>query len=86
MWKINFSTAAARDLHDFSRKDSERIIKKLKEAAKDPYHYFDNLVNCDEYKLRIGDYRAIALLDYDEKLIFILKIGHRKNIYKKLFR
>jgi len=32
-------------------------------------------------KLRIGDYRLLYTCDYDEKLISVHLIGHRKNIY-----
>ena len=33
------------------------------------------------YKLRVGDYRIIYEFDIEEKIIFIDKIGHRKDIY-----
>ncbi|MBU4445627.1 type II toxin-antitoxin system RelE/ParE family toxin [bacterium] len=34
------------------------------------------------FKLRIGDYRILYTCDYDEKLISVHLIGHRKNIYR----
>jgi len=34
------------------------------------------------FKLRVGDYRAIVDVDNSAKVINVLKVGHRKNIYK----
>ena len=36
----------------------------------------------ETYRFRIGDYRVI--FDIEDKEIVILRVGHRKNIYKKL--
>jgi mRNA interferase RelE/StbE len=34
-----------------------------------------------EYRLRIGEYRILFDVNWNEKKIFILKIGHRKDVY-----
>lgn len=82
-WKIEWSREAFSDLNKLERKDTIRIIKKLELAASNPFHYFDRLVGSGDYKLRVGDYRIIALLIHERHLIFIEKLGHRKNIYEK---
>ena len=33
-------------------------------------------------KLKIGDYRALYDIEHSKKIIYIHKIGHRKDIYK----
>ena len=76
------SEEAFRDLSSLENRTVKRIIKKLEQAAKNPNHYFTRLVGCDDYKLRVGDYRGLALLLHEKKVIFVQKIGHRKNIYK----
>jgi len=35
------------------------------------------------WRLRVGDYRIIYLIEDDIKIIEIRKIGHRKDVYKK---
>ncbi len=82
VWEIQFSIEAVRDLSKLDAKTAARIIKKLEESSKNPVHFFTRLAGHDDYKLRVGDYRVIALLLHDLKVIFIEKIGHRKNIYK----
>lgn len=37
----------------------------------------------DYWRYRVGDYRIIAEINDDEIKIFVVEIGHRKDIYKK---
>jgi mRNA interferase RelE/StbE len=55
---------------------------KLKEYAEDPLRYARKLIDprIGTYRFRIGEYRAI--FDIDEENILILRIGHRKSIYR----
>jgi mRNA interferase RelE/StbE len=56
-----------------------RIFEKIESAKDNPFHFFERLAGRTDYKLRIGDYRAIADIGPDQ--IRITMIGHRKNIY-----
>lgn len=56
---------------------------KLQEAKENPFHYFTKLVEKEGFKLRIGDWRIISDINQSDKIIIILKVGHRKNIYKR---
>lgn len=82
-WKIEFTREAMRDISKLETAIAERIITKLEEVKHKPYASFQRLAGHDDFKLRVGDYRVLALLSHDEK-ITVQKIGHRKNIYKKL--
>jgi mRNA interferase RelE/StbE len=60
-----------------------RIREKVFELAFNPFPQnvkklkgFTNL-----YRIRIGNYRAVYSIEYQDKIIEILKIGDRKNIY-----
>lgn len=83
-----FYTASARkDLKNLSEKDAKRIVLKIKSLtnmnpllkAKTLSGIFQGL-----YRYRIGDFRAIFNFDDKGKLniLTILKIKHRKDIYK----
>lgn len=77
-------------VHDFLRKinkeDAKRIIKKVNSIVEDPKHYLETLVEIKSYKLRVGDYRALIDLDEDKKIVSIVLVGHRKDIYKYIKR
>ncbi len=60
----------------------KRIAAKLKEYAREPLRYAKKLISpkMGAYRFRIGDYRVI--FDIEGENIVILRVGHRKSIYK----
>ena len=84
MWKTLFMPRARKDLIKLEKTISKRIIEKLEKALINPQKSFQQLTDSPYWKLRVGDYRIIALADEEKKLIEIRRIGHRKNVYKKI--
>ena len=82
-WKIRWSQEAALSMSGFDKKLAKRIFEKLEEASENPLHFFERLAGEEDYKLRVGDYRILVLLFHAQSLVFVEKIGHRKNVYKK---
>ena len=82
MWKIEFTKEAVRDLSKLENSVLKRIFAKLDECRKNPFSFFHRLVGYDDFKLRVGDYRILALLTSDKKIV-VEKVGHRRNVYKK---
>lgn len=82
IYKIVFTHRAIKDLEEIDNNTKSRIGKKLKEYSIEPLSYARKLVNSKigTYRFRIGDYRVI--FDLDEENLVVLRIGHRKNIYK----
>ncbi|WP_293445030.1 type II toxin-antitoxin system RelE/ParE family toxin [Persephonella sp.] len=65
-FKILYAKSLQKDIENFSNITN---IKSLKSHS---------LV---DYRLRVGDYRILFDVDWQNKIIYILKIGHRKDIY-----
>ncbi len=82
MYKIVLTQRAVKDLENIDERMQNRIAVKLKEYAKEPHRYTRKLISpkIGTYRFRIGDYRVI--FDIDHENIVILRIGHRKSIYK----
>lgn len=61
-----------------------RIMKKLSffMSSSNPLYFAEHLNNFDlgEYRFRIGEYRVS--FDVEDDIAKILKVGHRKDIYK----
>ena len=83
MFEAVFSDEALSFLKKLDNKSAERIIDKIEESLDKPEHFFKRLAGREEFRLRIGDYRAIARILKQEKKIFVISIGHRKNIYER---
>lgn len=84
MYDIIFSEQALKQLEKLEKTTQERIIKVLERIRIRPEHFITTLVGDYGYKLRVGDYRVILDLDRDKLLILVIKVGHRKSIYKDL--
>ena len=82
MYNLLFSKEAEDFLKKLDKSIRLRILKKfdsLKENSELGKPLTVNLAGL--WSLRIGDYRAIYQIDNNQLLIFIIKIGHRKNVY-----
>jgi mRNA-degrading endonuclease RelE of RelBE toxin-antitoxin system len=84
MLVLEFIPAAREDMKRLDRKMAVRILTKLHElAALHPdWRGFDigKLSNQHEYRLRVGDYRALFVLDNSR--LTVRAIGHRREIYQ----
>jgi len=82
MYSILFTQRALKDLENIDKETQKRIAIKLKEYIKEPLKYARKLANpkIGTYRFRIGDYRVI--FDIDGEKIVILRIGHRRSIYR----
>lgn len=82
--KLEFSDSSFRQLSNLPKPVQKRIVKKLEFylAQENPIAYADKLTASEfgSFKFRIGDYRV--LFDIHENTIFVLKVGHRKEIYR----
>ncbi len=81
MYELKFDKRAIDFLNKLEKKDKERIWNKLQECKEDPFRYLEHLENIEGYKLRVGDYRIIFDIESTIKILNVVKIGSRKNIY-----
>lgn len=81
---IFLSTEAAKFLKNLDNENKNRIIEKLKLLENGPFSLPYKKIKGREntYRIRSGDFRVIYSIHKNE--IRVLKIGHRKGIYKKL--
>jgi len=85
-YSVEFRPAVLKSLKRLPKKDLRRIKKKidgLGEKLPDPVTTKmkgDNTF----HKIRSGDYRIIYEIHDDRLVILVVKIGHRKDVYKRL--
>ncbi len=83
-FQIIWSESAAKELRKLDRTVANRIFKKVSQLSENPYHFeVTKLVGDPYFRLRVGDYRVIFDIQNDMLRILVLKVGHRKNVYKK---
>jgi len=82
LYEIIFSQKAKKQLFKLEKNIQKRIISVLERIRIRPEAYITKLVGDPGYKLRVGDYRIIIDIDNNNLIILVIKIGHRRDIYK----
>ena len=75
---------AKKELKAFPKLVTGQILKKLYSIRDEPLGSIEKLKGYSLWKLRIGDYRVILYVDTGKQNIHVIKVGHRKNVYKRL--
>lgn len=82
--KIIILPVAKKNLKKLPKPIVEVILKKTYSIKEDPLRYIERLTVKPLWKLKVGDYRVIIVINTKNQIINVIKIGHRKNIYKRL--
>ncbi len=85
MFRVKIHRKAFKFLEKLDPKSRERIfsaIDKLSDPFSLPYEKLKGEKNV--YRIRVGDYRVIYLVDKQNKVVFILKIDKRERIYDRV--
>ena len=86
LYSVEFRPSVLKSLKRFPKKDLVKLKKKIEELGR-------NLPNPDNtktkgdnsfHRVRSGDYRIIYEIHEEIVVILIVKVGHRKDVYKRL--
>jgi len=75
---------AKKGLKKLPKEAAEIILKKLCLIKDNPLRYMERLKGSHLWKLRVGEYRVVMMVDTGGRIINVIKVGHRKSIYKNL--
>ena len=88
-WAVEFDPAAAKELRKLDRPVAQRLLRFLRErvaSSTDPRGIGEALRG-DElrqyWKYRVGDYRLIARIVDAKVTVVVLRIGHRREVYRE---
>jgi mRNA interferase RelE/StbE len=84
-WTIEFAATAAKELSKLDRPVAKRIVSFLRErVARDPKAIGEALQgNLAEYwRYRVGDYRIICEIQEEKINVAVVRIGHRREVYR----
>lgn len=84
-YTIELSRKAERDFKGFDKALQKRLKTKIDSLAKNPRPSGVKKLEGEEdlYRVRVGDYRIIYQIQDDKLIILVVKIGDRKEVYKK---
>ena len=85
-YTVNYTHKALKQLKKLDKRLVNKITAVINGVAVSPHDPHPNLKplrgDIGDYRMRIGDYRVIYDLDDGLRILEVIKIGHRKEIYR----
>jgi len=82
-YKIYFKESVTRDFRRIQAKDIQLILQRIKtlEVEARPSGC-EKLTSQERYRIRQGQYRILYTIQDKQLTIWIVKVGHRKSVYR----
>lgn len=83
-YKVSIKRSAVKEIEAIpQKKERQRIIRRIGQLAEDPRPPGSKkLSGNDKYRVRQGSYRIVYSIEDNELIVVIVKVGHRKDVYR----
>ena len=84
LFSIQFTPRAQRDFSALDRAVQQRLRRYIDRLAENPFPASAKRLHAEEpfHRIRVGDYRVIYQVERQQLVVIIVKIGHRKDVYR----
>lgn len=84
-YKIFFKKSVEKDLKSIPTRDLKKILRKIESLQLNPRPAgSEKLTGLERYRIRQGSYRIVYSIQDFELTVWVVKIGHRKEIYRNI--
>ena len=78
-----FKESVWKDLRKIPKSDLKRMLSRIENLGDDPRPIGSEKLTGEElYRVRQGNYRIIYSIQDNELTVWVIKVGHRKDIYR----
>ena len=83
-YRVVLKPSAVKEIEAVSgKKDRQQIMKRIGLLAENPRPPgCTKLSGYDRYRIRQGSYRIVYGIEVDELVVYVVKVGHRKAVYR----
>ena len=82
-YNILIKPSAVKELKKIPKKELKKITERIQALSSDPRPPgSEKLAAQNAYRIRQGTYRIIYTIEDDQLIILIIKVGHRRDIYR----
>lgn len=82
-YSVRILASAEKELRAVPKPDLRRLAAKLQGLAADPRpHGSEKLSGEERYRIRQGDWRLVYSIDDGAKQVIVVKVGHRREVYR----
>ena len=83
-YSLVIKTSAERELRALPKEERRRVVDRVRGLAHSPRPPGNEKLSGQErYRIRQGDYRIVYAIDDEARIVEIVKIGHRREVYRK---
>ena len=82
-YKIFFRKSVWKDFETIPKRELNRILEKIESLSENPSPSGSQKLSGQErYRIRQGRYRILYSIQDKELTVWIVKVGHRKDVYR----
>jgi mRNA interferase RelE/StbE len=82
-YRVYFKESVQKDFSTIPKKDVQKILRRIETLAKDPRPPgHEKLTGRERYRIRQGRYRILYSVQDRELAVWVVKVGHRKDVYR----
>ncbi|HEY4682980.1 MAG TPA: type II toxin-antitoxin system RelE/ParE family toxin [Candidatus Acidoferrales bacterium] len=83
-YQLRMKHSAERELRALPKTDLKRIVERIQQLASKPRPFgSEKLSGQHAYRIRQEDYRVVYAVDDKRRVVEIVKIGHRREVYRR---
>jgi len=83
-YELAFRKSVAKDLRELPKQDVKRILQRVRSLSDDPRPPgCEKLSGQERYRVRQGLYRIVYETHDDAVLVIVVKVGHRRDVYRR---
>jgi mRNA interferase RelE/StbE len=83
-YSLVLKRSAERELRKVPKEDLRRVTERIRGLARNPRPFGNEKLSGQErYRVRQGDYRIVYAVDDEKRIVEVVKIGHRREVYRK---
>ncbi len=82
-YKVFFKESVWKDFESIPKKDLKKILQSIDRLSEEPRpRGCEKLTGQERFRLRQGRYRIVYSIQDDELTVWVVKVGHRKDVYR----
>ncbi len=82
-YEIFFRESVWKELKKVPRADLKKILSRIEQLEKDPRPVgCEKLTDQELYRIRQGSYRIVYSIQDNKLTVWVVKVGHRKDVYR----
>lgn len=82
-YKVEIKKSAVKEIKGLPSAILKKVLAKIESLSDDPRPQGSVKLSAEEkYRVRLGDYRILYAIEDKALIIYIVKVGRRKDVYR----